>query len=141
MKTFTKVELHAKQLKHSLANKKANGKVIESIAVWDYVHQGDITLKRLPEVPKEAKLIAKPLRQLAPGTSMGSRHCISIKSMENCKIYEQAINPLCGPVIDSSDVLEIEHPEHGNYCLPAGTYRVTFQRQANPGNDLRRVID
>jgi hypothetical protein len=137
----TKVEQHADRIKRLVGKEKVSTKTVESMEVWDRVRQGDLYLRMLPAVPKTAVLVEKPLRQLAPGTSMGSRHCIKIEHMAHTRVYVDARNPLCGPVLDALCPVEIEHPEHGNIVLPAGAYRVTFQRQANPAGDLRRVVD
>ena len=141
MKTQTKVETHAKKIEKKIGKGKAATQTVASMGVSDYARQGDLYIRKLLSVPSSAKLVEKPLRQLAPGTSMGSRHCISMESMEGMKIYDDSRNPLCGPVIESPRPFEIEHPEHGNLILPAGIYRVTYQRQANPAGDLRRVVD
>jgi len=139
----TKVEQHAKKIEKKIGKGKAETVVVDKMEVLDYARQGDIYIRKLAGVPSTAKLIEKPMRQLAPGTSIGSRHCIKIEDMAKVRIYEDNRNPLCGPVIEAFGDIEIQHPEHGNIVLPkdGGCYRVTFQRQANPQNDLRRVVD
>lgn len=51
-----------------------------------------------------------------------------------------AIN-LAGPVFKLSKPNTLLHPEHGDWALPCGTYRVIFQRTVDEAQRVRRVLD
>lgn len=93
------------------------------------VAQGDINLWLLPELPSGV-IEAAPNRQLAPGTTRGSRHCIADKDMNHVKFYRLPNpNPLQGGIMVFDKETTIEHPEHGNQIWPAGIVAVTYQRR------------
>ena len=46
-----------------------------------------------------------------------------------------------GPIFALKNPGCISHPEHGNWNLPAGTYRIVFQRTIDSENRTRRVFD
>lgn len=93
------------------------------------VAQGDINLWLLPKLPDGA-IEAYPDRQLAPGTTKGSRHCIKTSDMNSVKFYKLVnSNPLQGGVMIFSREVTIEHPEHGDQIWPAGIVAVTYQRR------------
>lgn len=46
-----------------------------------------------------------------------------------------------GPIFVLKNPGCVSHPEHGNWNLPAGTYRVVFQRTLDANNRVRRVFD
>lgn len=48
---------------------------------------------------------------------------------------------LCGPIFVLKNTTTVSHPEHGNWLLPPGTYRVTFQRTVNQDMRIQRVFD
>lgn len=48
---------------------------------------------------------------------------------------------LCGPIFVLKNPTTVSHPEHGNWILPAGTYRVTFQRTMDQNMRIQRVFD
>lgn len=103
------------------------------------VRQGDIYLHCVAEDhPRGEKLKS---RQLAAGTSQGSRHIAE----GNVDVYEGVALPewcgrgyFLGPVIVSTERFPVTHPQHANYSLPAGTYQVTHQTDART---KQRVID
>ena len=53
---------------------------------------------------------------------------------------ENALN-LAGPIFKLSKPNTIAHPEHGDWQLPSGTYRVVFQRTIDEAQRVRRVLD
>jgi hypothetical protein len=53
---------------------------------------------------------------------------------------EAALN-LSGPIMKLSKSNTITHPEHGDWALPPGTYRVIFQRTVDEQQRIRRVLD
>lgn len=46
-----------------------------------------------------------------------------------------------GPILVLEKTNTIVHPEHGNWILPPGTYRVTYQRTVTRENTIARVLD
>lgn len=103
----------------------------------DFVRQGDVYIWLKSRLHQDAKRI-KPVLQLAPGTTKGSRHCLD--SLEGVEMFEIAdADALQGPYIKLNCERVIEHPEHGNWRLPVGIYEITYQRAF--AKELRRVRD
>lgn len=48
---------------------------------------------------------------------------------------------LAGPIFVLQQENAVTHPEHGNWILPPGSYRVTYQRTVTRENTIARVID
>jgi hypothetical protein len=113
----------------------------EAASVGDAVRQGDIYITKLKAVPKEAKLMKVPAAQLAPGNTRGSRHIL--KSLEGVKMYSigDSRNIYNGPIIEATQEIEIDHPEHGNWICPPGVYGVSYQRTVDSEGVQRRVAD
>lgn len=117
------------------------GKVerIGSPSLGDVVRQGDLYLVCIDEAFGQQTKD----RQLAPGTTQGSRHVIS----GNCTIvakYSKAIGSvpleLIGPAFRCVEDCRLEHPEHGHKILPSGTsWAVVYQRAY--ADEIRRVQD
>ena len=59
--------------------------VVPPLSVGEFVAQGDLNLICIPCVPDNAVLVTNPEKQLVPGNSKGSRHCLS--SLQNVNIY------------------------------------------------------
>lgn len=121
------------------------GKVerIGSPSLGDVVRQGDLYLVCIDRiVGTETKE-----RQLAPGTTQGSRHVISGDCTVVAK-YEKTMptvlgnvpTELIGPAVQCKSDCTIEHPEHGHKILPSGTsWAVVYQRAY--ADEIRRVQD
>ncbi len=94
------------------------------LAVGDIAHQGDVYLQRIKSIPKgwTAKTAN---RQLAPGTTQGSRHCVA--GDVELLAPPKGADPLLGPVIVAKDGCTITHPEHAHHELPAGIYQTGYQ--------------
>lgn len=108
----------------------------EAASVGDFARQGDLYITKLESIPAGAKSIPFAA-QLAPGTSRGSRHCLD---NSNVRMYSVAnAGPLDGPVIDVKQEVTVTHPEHGDFRLPCGVYKITYQRAF--ADELRRVRD
>lgn len=109
----------------------------------DTVRQGDVfitLMKSTPMIPQVCQPVEKPSKQLAPGNTQGSRHCI--KSLRGVKVYQLTnANPYDGPIISSAKTMEITHPEHGNWILPPGCYAISYQRTEDSEGLIRRVQD
>lgn len=82
-------------------------------------------------------------RQLAPGTTVGSRHCVEGEKVK-LSVTNREAWPLLGPVIEAKDEWRLTHPEHADHIMPAGTFVSVFQRMFDPEADReakRRVLD
>lgn len=53
----------------------------------------------------------------------------------------EAALALAGPVFRCSKPAVVAHPEHGDWALPPGTYRVIFQRTVDESQRIHRVLD
>ncbi|NJN23046.1 MAG: hypothetical protein HC812_20055 [Leptolyngbya sp. RL_3_1] len=102
--------------------------------------QGDVNFLILANIPPQAKPSA-PVRQLAPGTTRGSRHCIAEADMAGIDFFAYPDpQPLEGPVLRLDRQARIEHPEHGDHVYPAGTIvAVGYQRRY--ADEVRRIQD
>lgn len=110
-------------------------RVIEAIKVGQAIRQGDIYVTRIAVLPAEAHARTND-RQLAPGTTRGSRHVVA----GDVEVYTHdagSWSRLIGPVIVASKRFRIDHPEHAAFDLPPGVYQVTFQRDFNRGGTDR----
>lgn len=47
----------------------------------------------------------------------------------------------CGPIFNLANPTTVSHPEHGNWILPPGAYRITFQRTIDRDMRIHRVLD
>ena len=108
----------------------------EAASVGDYWRQGDIYITKLESI-RSAGDVSIPdteIRQLAPGTTQGSRHIVE----GDATVYARSGDALTGPVVVSKGCT-ITHPEHGNVKLPPGVYGITYQRAY--AEERRRVAD
>lgn len=48
---------------------------------------------------------------------------------------------LAGPIFVLTETNTVTHPEHGDWVLPPGSYRVTYQRTVARDNTVTRVLD
>lgn len=108
----------------------------------DYVRQGDIYITKIGkrDIPGNAVPMKKPLVQLAPGDTQGSRHCLT--TLDGVTMLEiPGDSDYGGPIIELAKPNTIEHPEHGHCKLPAGIYAITYQRTEDAEGRRRRVQD
>lgn len=59
---------------------------------------------------------------------------------EERRALEEAMM-LAGPIFKLSQTNVVAHPEHGDWALPCGTYRVIFQRTLDEMARIQRVLD
>lgn len=52
-----------------------------------------------------------------------------------------AVASFCGPIFNLTKEAKITHPEHGDWVLPPGSYRITFQRTIDSDMRIQRVLD
>jgi hypothetical protein len=64
----------------------------------------------------------------------------SSQSRKVAQNVSEAMN-FFGPIFTLKNPGCVSHPEHGNWNLPAGTYRIVFQRTLDANQRARRVFD
>lgn len=131
-KSFEQVRQSAEKIKSD-----ATQRFPEAASPGDCFRQGDLYIEKLDKLPAGCKR-KKPLAQLAPGTTQGSRHILD--SLEGVAMYVKSdAAALDGPVLDCTLERTITHPEHGDVVLPIGVYGITYQRAY--ADELRRQAD
>lgn len=104
-------------------------RVVESMKIGQVARQGDIYLERTKSV--EGKGAVLKSRQLAPGTSKGSRHIVqegkNIKLFSSTPSLNGRFQFQVGPSIEAETEFSVTHPEHATLKLPAGCFQVWFQ--------------
>ena len=132
---------------------------VGTMSPGDMIRQGDVMIVCLTGTKvKLGNGITD--RQLAPGTSQGSRHVLE----GGCEIFAAADKsalirqihkiapatkallspdrdePLIGPIVRTKGECEITHPEHGNWRVPGGeTLAIVYQRAFS--DQVRRQED
>lgn len=127
----------------------AKTETIGTASVGDVVRQGDLYLVCIAD----AETNPTKDRQLAPGTTQGSRHIVKgrcVVGIPDREAVASAVNAACrgaaiptelvGPVIHCKGAVTITHPEHGHKVLPAGSTWATVYQRAY-GEEIRRVQD
>lgn len=151
MQTIEKVVTEIQ--KHAASKKMKEYRIIRVFGDAKSARQGDVYVMRVPD----SAVFGKPTqdRQLAPGTSKGSRHVVAgeaemFTDWEAPKMLfakaatalgvnrERILEALKGPAIRSKGAFRITHPEHADYTLPGGSY-ITWG-QLDP-TTMRRVQD
>lgn len=117
-------------------NHKPTVRRAEKMEIGQVAHQGDIYVHR---VAADHPRGVKAPRQLVQGATQGSRHVAEAPAQvfEGKQAPEWAPRALVGPVIVTRKRLRVTHPEHAHLDLPAGTYQVTFQRDARTNEAVR----
>lgn len=102
--------------------------------VGDGVWQGDLGIEIVAAVPDEYVQVKNPMaadKQLVPGNTQGSRHCLD--SLRGVTIYRPAkwdAESLQGPCLVLAQARTITHPTHGDVIIPAGrTVLCRYQRE------------
>jgi hypothetical protein len=144
-KAFAQVQSAAEQIRN---DETAD---VGTVSLGDVIRQGDIYVVAIGQLPELRTRTTN--RQLAPGTSQGSRHTLAGK----CEVYEadkaevtamifkhvrdiELHAELVGPVFKTLGPVTLEHPEHGNRILPADeVFAVYYQRQL--AEEVRRQAD
>ena len=129
-------------------------RLFDVFEVGDRSHQGDIIIIRIAALPASAKI--RQNRQIAEGTTQGSRHILARGTVYNCdrdevaRAIESATKrnvamDYIGPVFVSPanpTKNDLTHPEHGNQGFPAGAVcAVVYQRNMDAEQRERRVQD
>lgn len=108
------------------------------LEVGQFIPQGDLALKKLKEVPQNARLVKNPSSQVAGGTTQGSRHIWD--SMDGINVYDIEKNELTGFVYELTKERTLTHPEHAHHTYHAGYIgQIIYQRSAS--QELRKIAD
>lgn len=94
--------------------------------------QGDVRIEIIESIPAGCTLVKRPTerdRQLAPGTTQGSRHCI--RDLKTVQFYRRDTDsPLLGPCFVCKAETVIDHPVHGAVTIAKGhTIQIRYQRE------------
>ncbi len=117
---------------------------LSNMEISDEHRQGDLRIIRLADdfcikQKRSLRRMEKSERQLAPGTTQGSRH--ELESIDGITMFKLVDGTAVdGPVVHAEQPFSILHPEHGDCVnLPAGDY--AFPGQRAYAEELRRVAD
>jgi hypothetical protein len=133
VEVFEQIQIHAEE-------NKSDRTIYIDPENGQYVPQGDVNFLVLDRLP-DGLVATTPVRQLAPGTTRGSRHCVADRCLSTTDfwVYRNP-NALQGAILVARSELEIEHPEHANLIFPAGTI-VAVGYQRSYATDLKRMAD
>ena len=146
-RAFSQVQEAAEKIKND------EPATVGTVSRGDVVRQGDLYLVAITRLPESCKPTHE--RQLAPGTSQGSRHVLTGECeifmadpaevarlvAEACEPRSVAVPPeLVGPVFRTLTEVTVTHPEHGDRTLPAGECFATVYQRAY-ADEVRRVAD
>jgi hypothetical protein len=127
--------IHAEAQKRAKRETQAYG----TLAPGDWHAQGDVMFWRLETLPEGAQP-CKPMAQLAPGNTRGSRHVIADADLAKVGFHKiKGADELTGPILDVKEKVEVTHPDHGHVILPRGIYQIRYQRLYAP--KIKRVRD
>lgn len=136
METLEKIETSAiQEFALNLAVKET--RTVESMEVGQWARQGDVYIERINALSGWTPTTD---RQLAPGTTQGSRHMV-VGDVTVCECPNTATvarGRLAGPQIEAKEAFRVGHPEHADMELPAGTYQIWYQ--SDPRTQ-QRVLD
>jgi hypothetical protein len=122
--------------------------------IGSVAHQGDLILVRIEMLPKSAR--PRAARQLAEGSTQGSRHILHTGRAFDCNLAEvaRAIATVCsgntpktsyiGPVFccTQGGRADLLHPEHGNHHYRGDmTIAVVYQRNLDAEDREQRTRD
>jgi hypothetical protein len=84
------------------------------------------------EMAKFSRALTGETEDQARNWSSGSR-----------RVSDEIANVLgfCGPIFNLTKETKISHPEHGDWILGPGSYRIVFQRTVDTDLQIRRVFD
>lgn len=112
----------------------------EAATIGDGVWQGDLGLEIVAAVPADYVKAKKKSRQLVPGNTRGSKHCLD--SLDGVELFYAPAWPasaesLQGPAFVLTKERTVTHPVHGDVTIPAGfTVLCRYQREFD--SELRR---
>lgn len=110
-------------IERAAAGADAETRYVTAIAVGDHIRQGDVYIVRIADA---AHGEITQDRQIAPGTTLGSRHVVEGAATIYARRTTER-DPAVGPMIVATETWRLTHPEHAHYVMPAGTYQVRYQ--------------
>lgn len=136
-----------------IANDAARTFTDADFPVGSVAHQGDLIFVRLEKVPASTK--TRESRQLAEGSTQGSRHILKVGDVFDCNVRDVAreIEEACGPPSVAEQYIgpvfrtcqgkaDVLHPEHGNHHYRGNmTIAIVYQRNLDAEERERRVVD
>lgn len=145
-KAFRSVQKDAERIRND------ERQTIGTVSAGDVIRQGDLYIVALGKKPAfQLEPISE--RQLAPGTTQGSRHVVSGEAklftpdepaaaeLVNRLVVGATVDPrLVGPVFLAGSECELQHPEHGDFALPRDEWFLTVYQRAH-ADDVRRQQD
>lgn len=104
-----------------------------------HYRQGDVMIERVEALPAQLTKIEREGGRviLAHGEVTGHAHAIS---SAGASLFASELHPDVTFLDVKEAMAELVHDEHSTIQLPAGTYRVTRQREYSP-EQIRRVAD
>lgn len=148
-KTKTKTALKAlEEIQAAADTASMEVRDVGELKIGQVIHQGDVYLHRVPAEHPKGKLLGT--RQIAVGTSVGSRHVVEGAEVEvyEGKQYPEGFkepegcqpNALLGPVVVvKGGTMTLTHPEHAHHCVTGEqTFQTTYQFDART---MRQVAD
>ena len=122
-----------------------NRRIVDAIAVGQFIRQGDVYLERLATAPTNLSPWTHG-SQISEGVTLGSRHIAIGAKVFTPSNYNHAVNrgtrdtpkpAFVGPVLVATEPFELAHPEHCDFEVPAGTYQVWYQSDPATGQRVR----
>lgn len=111
------------EVERAAAGADAETRIVKAMGVGEHVRQGDVYVVRIDTLPQGME--KTPTRQLAPGSTQGSRHVAEgdLQVYRRTDTREAGI----GPVVRALAEWRLAHPEHAHCLLPAGDYQIRLQ--------------
>ena len=132
------LEIHNDIREQSEVKNHSDIRVIAKMEIGQAIRQGDVYVTKIKEIPPEFSMPTMKA-QVVDGTTKGSRHELemtpSLRIMKNPNA-----TALQGPCFSSSETVNLLHPEHAHFQLPAGCYSITYQ-QDFASAEIRAVRD
>ncbi len=104
-----------------------------------HYRQGDVLIERIDSMPRNCTKIDRENGRviLAHGEVTGHAHALTAPG---CELFAAESEPGVTFLEIRDAMAALKHDEHGTIDLPAGTYRVTRQREYSP-EAIRNVAD
>lgn len=105
----------------------------------DQYRQGDVLIRAVRAIPKGVKPKAREGGRivLAYGEVTGHAHAIADEAATLFSLLEDGAEEF---YLRADGAVVLRHEEHGEIAIPAGTYKVTRQREYAP-DEIRSVAD
>ena len=110
-----------------------------------FYRHGDVDLRPVPTIPKEARLIQT--KTVAYGEVTGHHHTFNGQVLVYEPTEKETINVdgeqiAIQKYIEVKETAQLEHQEHETIQVEKGTYAILQEREWNPfDQQIRRVLD